>query len=94
MGDYLLASKEEMTHLYGHIDQFLDRIEHPPYKRANTMVMIRRMLGRLRLTAREATTIHGLLRRTEWHIGESARSPFSELEQGESEEGESTELPR
>jgi len=94
-GDYLLASNEEMSHLYAHIDQFLDRIEHPPYKRSNTMVMIRRMLGRLRLTAREATTIHGLLRRTEWHIGDGSWPPFSKMEPGRQiEEGQSTDSSR
>jgi len=32
------------------------------------MIMIRRILGRVNLTTREASTLHGLLRRTEWHI--------------------------
>jgi tRNA C32,U32 (ribose-2'-O)-methylase TrmJ len=32
------------------------------------MLMMRRILGRARLTAREASTLHGLMRRSEWHI--------------------------
>jgi tRNA C32,U32 (ribose-2'-O)-methylase TrmJ len=32
------------------------------------MIMIRRILGRANLTTREASTLHGLLRRSEWHI--------------------------
>jgi TrmH family RNA methyltransferase len=67
-GTYALASAEEMEYLYAHIDQFLDRIDHPDFKRENTMTMARRILGRTQLTPREASTIHGLLRRAEWHM--------------------------
>lgn len=67
-GEYLLASPEEMEHLYTHIDAYLDRIGHPPFKRQPTMLLIRRVLGRSRLTARETTTLHGLMRRSEWHM--------------------------
>jgi TrmH family RNA methyltransferase len=54
-----------------HIDGFLDAIGHPSFKRENTMIMIRRILGRANLTVREASTLHGLLRRTEHHIDPS-----------------------
>jgi tRNA/rRNA methyltransferase len=67
-GTYPLASRDEMDYLYRHIDHFLDRIEHPPYKRENTLLMMRRIFGRARLTVREASTLHGLMRRSEWHI--------------------------
>lgn len=67
-GTYPLASRDEMEYLYRHIDHFLDRIEHPPYKRENTLLMMRRIFGRARLTVREASTLHGLMRRSEWHI--------------------------
>jgi tRNA/rRNA methyltransferase len=67
-GEYLLASREEMEHLYAHIDAYLDKIEHPSFKRKPTMLLIRRVLGRARLTAREASTLHGLMRRSEWHL--------------------------
>jgi TrmH family RNA methyltransferase len=67
-GAYLLASREEMEHLYTHIDAYLDRIDHPAFKRRPTMLLIRRILGRARLTAKEASTIHGLMRRSEWHM--------------------------
>jgi TrmH family RNA methyltransferase len=67
-GEYLLASREEMEYLYRHIDSYLDLINHPGFKRQNTMLMMRRILGRARLTAREASTLHGLMRRSEWHI--------------------------
>jgi tRNA/rRNA methyltransferase len=67
-GEYLLASREEMDHLYVHIDAYLNRIDHPDFKRLPTMLLIRRVLGRARLTAREASTLHGLMRRSEWHM--------------------------
>lgn len=65
---YKLASPFEMQHLYRHVDRFLDAVDHPTFKRENTMIMIRRILGRANLTTREASTLHGLLRRTEGHI--------------------------
>jgi tRNA C32,U32 (ribose-2'-O)-methylase TrmJ len=57
-----------MGYLYRHLDRFLDAIEHPQFKRENTMVMMRRIFGRANLTTREASTLHGLLRRTEGRI--------------------------
>jgi TrmH family RNA methyltransferase len=69
--EYALASPFEMGYLYRHIDGFLDAIGHPSFKRENTMIMIRRILGRANLTVREASTLHGLLRRTEHHIDPS-----------------------
>jgi tRNA/rRNA methyltransferase len=82
-GEYLLASREEMDHLYVHIDAYLDRIGHPPNKREPTMLLIRRVLGRARLTAREATTLHGLMRRSEWQMNPEE---FERKKEGEEEE--------
>jgi TrmH family RNA methyltransferase len=67
-GTYPLASPVEMESLYQHIDDFLDRVDHPDFKRENTMLLIHRVLGRAKLTIREASTLHGLMRRTEWHL--------------------------
>jgi len=77
-GDVALASPEEMTHLYAHIDEYLDLVDHPRFKRVSTMTLIRRIIGRCNLTWREATTIHGLLRRSEWRF--MPRDKASELE--------------
>jgi tRNA C32,U32 (ribose-2'-O)-methylase TrmJ len=57
-----------MSYLYRHIDRYLTAIGHPSFKRENTMILIRRVLGRANLTIREMSTLHGLLRRSEWHI--------------------------
>jgi TrmH family RNA methyltransferase len=67
-GTYGLAEREEMEHLYEHLHHFLDKIEHPDFKRKNTLLMARRIFGRTRLTTREVSTIHGILRRAEWHM--------------------------
>jgi tRNA/rRNA methyltransferase len=67
-GEYMLASPNEMEYLYRHIDRYLDRIDHPSFKRQNTLLLIRRILGRARLTIREASTLHGLMRRSEYHM--------------------------
>ena len=67
-GTYPLAGSVEMESLYRHISAFLDRIDHPDFKRENTMTLIHRVLGRTKLTIREASTLHGLMRRTEWHL--------------------------
>lgn len=68
---YHLASPTDMGYLYRHLDRYLDAIHHPQFKRENTMVLLRRVLGRAVLTTREASTLHGLLRRSEWHIDPS-----------------------
>lgn len=64
-GGYALASPFEMECLYDHLDRFLDRIEHPAHKRHVTLLLARRVLSRAKPTVREASTLHGLLRRTE-----------------------------
>lgn len=67
-----LASPTDMGYLYRHVDRYLDTIHHPKFKRENTLILIRRVLGRANLTTREASTLHGLLRRSEWHIDPSS----------------------
>jgi len=67
-GTYPLASHLEMEFFYRHFNEFLDKIDHPDFKRESTLMLIKRILGRTRLTTREVSTLHGLLRRTEWHI--------------------------
>lgn len=67
-GAYPLASHHEMDFIYRHLNEFLDKIDHPDFKRDNTLMLLKRILGRTRLTTREVSTLHGLLRRTEWHI--------------------------
>ncbi len=70
-GTYALASRLELDALYEHLDSFLSRIEHPEYKRENTLIMMRRIFGRTQLTTREVSILHGLLRRTEWHLNKN-----------------------
>ncbi len=84
--EYRLASPFEMGHLYRHIDRYLDVIHHPRFKRENTMILIRRILGRANLTTREASTLHGLLRRSTWHIDPDAVDEAREENSHEDEE--------
>ncbi|HDR74091.1 MAG TPA: RNA methyltransferase [Methanoculleus sp.] len=67
-GTWRVANRVEMESFYEHLGRFLEQIDHPDYKRDNTMVMMRRIFGRTALTPREVSTLHGLLRRTEWHL--------------------------
>ena len=86
-GTYSLAEREEMECLYEHLDKFLDRIDHPDFKRRNTLLMARRILGRTRLTPREVSTIHGILRRAEWHMnGGPWKSPGKKENKEKNEE--------
>jgi TrmH family RNA methyltransferase len=64
-GTYALASPFEMECLYDHLGEFLERVDQPEHKRPVTLLLARRVLSRAKLTIREASTIHGLLRRTE-----------------------------
>ncbi|MDR0438862.1 MAG: RNA methyltransferase [Methanocalculaceae archaeon] len=67
-GEYKLANRVEMDALYVHFEQFLENINHPIEKRKTTILLAKRVLGRTNLTIREASTIRGVLRRTEWHL--------------------------
>jgi len=67
-GGYWLASHADMEALYDHIGRFLEGIEHPIEKREATLLLARRVFGRTQLTAREASTFHGILRRAERKI--------------------------
>jgi len=85
-GEYLVANKQEMDALYDHIDRFLDAVEHPMEKREATMLLAKRIFGRTRLTVREASTFHGILRRAEWHLnhpGETYESASHETDDEE-----------
>ncbi|MEN6610296.1 MAG: RNA methyltransferase [Methanoregulaceae archaeon] len=66
--EYRMATRGDMEYLYLHLDKFLDALDHPEYKRKNTLLMMRRILSRAKLTTREASTLHGLLRRAEIRI--------------------------
>lgn len=86
-GEYITASRREMDALYDHIDEFLDLVDHREYKRENTMTMMRRIFGRTRLTGREVTTLHGLIRRAEWHINEGKTADIGDFATNESDTG-------
>jgi TrmH family RNA methyltransferase len=57
------ASEAEIEGLYGEIERFLENVNHPGEKRAKTMRLWRRLLGRAHPTEREASTLRGVFRR-------------------------------
>ncbi|MGC9444722.1 MAG: RNA methyltransferase [Candidatus Methanospirareceae archaeon] len=60
-----LAAVADKERLFEHISTFLAEIEYRTHKRARTMLMLRRLLGRAILTAREVRTLRGILRSAE-----------------------------
>lgn len=57
------ASEPEIERFYDHFESFLADIGHPDEKRAKTMRLIRRLVGRAHPTGRELMTLRGVLRR-------------------------------
>jgi len=77
-GEYRLASKTEMDALYAHLGRFLEEVEHPIEKRETTVLLAKRVLGRTKLTIREASVFQGILRRTEWKLHNPGKAYKSE----------------
>ncbi len=90
-GEYTTASRQEMDSLYAHFDEFLTAIGHDAHKRANTLVMLRRILGRANLTIREASTLHGLLRKAEYVMHNGGRLPNEDADDADCEPDEPDE---
>lgn len=57
------ASEAEIERFYDHFESFLSDIDHPSEKRAKTMRLIRRLVGRAHPTGRELVTLRGVMRR-------------------------------
>lgn len=60
-----LACVEDKERLFAHIRAFLDDICYREHKKDKTLLMLRRVLGRAELTAREVRTLRGILRAAE-----------------------------
>jgi tRNA/rRNA methyltransferase len=80
-GTITLAQLDERERLYEHLSTFLDEIEYRPHKKAKTLLMLRRILGRAELTALEVRTLHGILSKASWKIARRAEGE----EEGEEE---------
>jgi TrmH family RNA methyltransferase len=57
------ADEERIERLYDRVEAYLEAVDHPPEKRAKTLRLFRRVIGRAHPTGREATTLLGLFRR-------------------------------
>jgi tRNA/rRNA methyltransferase len=65
-----LASIADKERLLSHVSTFLDEIGYREHKKAKTLLMLRRILGRAELTGREVRTLRGILRKAEWKMRE------------------------
>ena len=61
--DRTRASETEIEGFYEHFDALLEDVEYPDEKRAKTMRLIRRLVGRAHPTGREIATLRGVIRR-------------------------------
>jgi tRNA/rRNA methyltransferase len=68
-----LAAVADKERLFQHVSTFLEEIEYRAHKRERTMLMLRRLLGRAILTAREVRTLRGILRSAERKMREQER---------------------
>ena len=59
-----------MSHLHSKLNLFLDEIDYKEHKKDRTLVMLRSILGRAELTAREVQTLRGVTRKAERKIEE------------------------
>jgi tRNA/rRNA methyltransferase len=65
-GDLALASPENLAHLLAHFRAALTESEYHQHKIEKTMLMLKRIFGRARLTDREVQTLHGVVRNLRW----------------------------
>jgi len=86
-GNSPLAEGFDLQLLYGHMEEFLEKIDYPPHKKDKTFLMLRRILGRAGLTPREVQTLRGIIRKTERKM----RYTIKESESQEIEDSESME---
>jgi tRNA/rRNA methyltransferase len=63
-----LARHFDLDLMYDHFKELLDDIDYPAYKINKTMLMIKRILGRARLTQREVQTLRGVIRRIQYRL--------------------------
>ncbi|MFC4449938.1 RNA methyltransferase [Halorussus aquaticus] len=68
------ADESEIEGFYDHFGEFLAAIDHPEEKRAKTLRLVRRLLGRAHPTGREVRTLRGVLRRAIYHADDGEKS--------------------
>lgn len=68
-GTLELARVEDRERLYMQLKTFLDEIGYREHKKAKTLLMLRRILGRAELTKKELQTLQGIIGKATWRIG-------------------------
>lgn len=84
-GEVELARPENLAHLLDHFRAAMTESEYHQHKIEKTMLMLKRIFGRARLTDREVQTLHGVVRNLRWgaeHLGGELEeeSPVREAE--------------
>ena len=77
-GSNPLADGFDLQLLYGHLQEFLEKIDYPPHKKDKTFLMLRRIFGRAGLPPREVQTLRGILKKTERKMGYASKEPESQ----------------
>ena len=67
-GNMRLVERFDQNLMYDHIQELLNEIDYPEHKNEKTMLMLKRILGRARLSSREVQTIRGLIRRIQYRF--------------------------
>lgn len=62
-GNMRLPERFDQNLMYDHIQELLNDIDYPVHKKDKTMLMLKRILGRARLSSQEVQTIRSLIRR-------------------------------
>jgi tRNA/rRNA methyltransferase len=70
-GETYMADHFDIELLYEHLEEVLSDIEYKEHKEDKTKLMLKRILGRVELTAREVQTLRGVLRRIQWKLKKS-----------------------
>lgn len=90
-GEVKLAGREDLAWLYDNFRAALVESEYHQHKLDKTMLMLKRIFGRARLTDREVQTLHGIIRNLRW----GAEHRGGELEVGvKFEEGDERAVDR
>lgn len=67
-----LAEPKEVEAFFDHVESTLTTLRYPVEKRAKTLRLLRRLVGRARPTGRELNTLRGILRRVDRRAGPDA----------------------
>lgn len=86
-----MARRESLELLAERSRALLHEVRYPRHKVDYTLLMLRRILGRARLTEREARTLLGLIKNIRWRIGTMDEGSEDSYKRGSEEAGRNAE---